>query len=90
MQQYQLGITQYDKDKWKIKNLEKLFRKNKISPLLKTPEKDFQSLFQLNVGNCCCCKVRTEKVLNLGGTLGNSEAQLRECLWHELKVLQSC
>ena len=27
---------------WKIKNLEKLFRKNKTSPLLKTPEKDFQ------------------------------------------------
>ena len=25
------------------KNLEKLFRKNKTSPLLKTPEKDFQN-----------------------------------------------
>ena len=27
--------------KIKIKNLEKLFRKNKTSPLSKTPEKDF-------------------------------------------------
>ena len=34
---YQLRITQYDKDI----NLEKLFRKNKTSSLLKTPEKDF-------------------------------------------------
>ena len=34
--------AQYDKDIWKIKNLEKLFRKNKTSPLLKTQEKDFQ------------------------------------------------
>ena len=28
--------------KKKHKNLEKLFRENKTSPLLKTPEKDFQ------------------------------------------------
>ena len=27
----------------KNKNLEKLFRKNKTSPLLKTPEKDFHT-----------------------------------------------
>ena len=40
---YQLRITQYDKDIGKIKNLKKLFRKNKTSPLLKTPEKDFQT-----------------------------------------------
>ena len=34
------------KDIWKIKNLEKLFRKNKTSPLLKTPEKDFHAITQ--------------------------------------------
>ena len=28
----------------KNKNLEKLFRKNKSSPLLKTPEKDFHNI----------------------------------------------
>ena len=38
---YQLRITWYDKDIWKIKNPEKLSGKNKTSPLLKTPEKDF-------------------------------------------------
>ena len=30
----------------KNKNLEKLFSENKTSPLLKTPEKDFQNLFE--------------------------------------------
>ena len=38
---YQLRITHYDKDIWKIKNLEKLFRR----PLLKTQEKDFHSVY---------------------------------------------
>ena len=33
----------------KNKNLEKLFRENKTSPLLKTPEKDFQQTFELSL-----------------------------------------
>ena len=40
---YQLRTTQQDnKNTKKLKILEKLFRENKTSPLLKTPEKDFQ------------------------------------------------
>ena len=46
-QLYQLRITQYDKGIWKIKNLEKLFR---ISPLLKTQEKDFQYSYSYYCG----------------------------------------
>ena len=34
----------------KIKILEKLFRENKTSPLLKTPEKDFHTHFSVTEG----------------------------------------
>ena len=32
-----------------MKNLEKLFRENKTSPLLKTPEKDFQGMSPVSI-----------------------------------------
>ena len=39
---YQLRITRQNNKTRKNKNLEKLFRKNNTSPLLKTPEKTFK------------------------------------------------
>ena len=40
--QFRSKKTQQDNKTRKNKNLEKLFSENEISPLLKTPEKDFQ------------------------------------------------
>ena len=45
-------IVHYQADEFKArknKNLEKLFRENKTSPLLKTPEKDFQNIWDAQV-----------------------------------------